>query len=149
MIELNNASISNSWVLDTGCGTHICFNVQGLTRNRRLRPGELDLIMGNKDVAPVEMIGDYKLYFDSGLYIVLGNVCYSANMARNIMSFNALYLDGFDFKFDNGSILVYKDNMFYFKASPYKGILETTVSLCDSSILNIDSSKNGLDKTYL
>ena len=105
--------------------------------------------MGNKDVAPVEMIGDYKMYFDSGLCIVLGNVCYSANMARNIISFNALYLDGFYFKFDNGSILVYKDSMFYFKVSPYKGILETTVSLCDSSILNIDSSKNGLDKKYL
>ena len=80
MIELNNASISNSWVLDTGCGTHICFNVQRLTRSRNLRTGELDLIMGNKDVASIEMIGVYKLYFDFGLYIVLKNVCHSDNM---------------------------------------------------------------------
>ena len=43
-------------------------------------------------MAPVEMIGEYKLYFDSGLCIVLKNVCYSANMARNIISFNAYIL---------------------------------------------------------
>ena len=149
MIELNNTSISNSWVLDTGCGTHICTNVQGLTRNRVLKTGELDLIMGNKDVAPVEMIGDYKLCFDSGLCIVLKNVCYSASMARNIMSFNALFIDGFNFIFDNGSILVYKNDVFYFKASPCRGILETTVSLNDSSIYNVDSSKSDLDKSRL
>ena len=94
--------------------------------------------MGNKDVAPVQQIGDYKLYFDSGLCIVLKNVCYSATIARNIVSFNALYVDGFNFKFENGCILVYKNNMFYFKASPCRGILETTVSLNDSSIYNVD-----------
>ena len=108
-----------------------------------------DLIMGNKNVAPVYMIGDYKLFLDLGLYIVLKDVCYSAEMARNIISFNALYIDGFDFKFNNGSILVYKNDMFYFKASPCRGILETTVRLNDSSIYNVDSSKDGLDKTYM
>ena len=149
MIELNNASTSNSWVLDTGCGTHICTNVKGLTKGRRLKAGELDLIMGNKDVASVSMIGDFKLYFDSGLFIVLKNVCYSATMARNIISFNALFVDGFDFEFENGCILVYKNNMFYFKASPCRGILETTISLNDSSIYNVDSSKVNLDKTFL
>ena len=47
MIELNNTSISISWVLDTGGSTHICTNVQGLTGNRVLKAGELDLIMEN------------------------------------------------------------------------------------------------------
>ena len=124
-------------------------NVQGLTRSRKLRTGELDLIMGNKNVASVDMIGDYKLCFDSGLFIVLLDVCYSTEMARNIISFNALYNDGFEFSFDNGSILVHKCGMFYFKASPVRGILETTIKLNDSSIYNVDSSKDGLDKTCL
>ena len=70
-------------------------------------------------------------------------------MARNIISFNALYMDGFHISFDNGSILVYKDSLFYFKASPCKRIFETTVRLNDCSIYNVDSSKDGLDKTYL
>ena len=74
MIELNNTSTSNSWVLDTGCGTHICTNVQGLQRSRRLENGKLDLIMGNKNVASVSMIREYKLVFNSDLCIVLSYI---------------------------------------------------------------------------
>ena len=94
--------------------------------------------MGNKNVAPVHMIGDYKLCFDLSLFIVLKDVCYSDEMARNIISFNALYMDGFHFTFDNGSILIYKDSLFYFKASLCKGILETSARLNDCSIYNVD-----------
>ena len=153
MIELHNASTTNSWVLDTGCGTHICTNVQGLKKSKKLRRGELDLIMGNKQITSVDRIGSYELTFDSGLSVELLNVCYSANMARNIISFKALYDDGFDFSFQNGSILVLKNEMLYFKASPCNGIYETNISLRDNnySILNVDSesSKSSLDKTYL
>ncbi|KAJ9552489.1 hypothetical protein OSB04_016534 [Centaurea solstitialis] len=93
MIELHSTSTSNSWVLDTGCGTHICTNVQGLKRSRKVRRGELDLIMGNKQIASVDMIGNYELSFSSGLSVVLIDCCYSAEMARNIISFYALYKD--------------------------------------------------------
>ncbi|KAJ9561476.1 hypothetical protein OSB04_006636 [Centaurea solstitialis] len=153
MIELHSTSTSNSWVLDTGCGTHICTNVQGLKRSRKVRRGELDLIMGNKQIASVDMIGNYELSFSSGLSVVLIDCCYSAEMARNIISFYALYKDGFDFEFDNGSILVYKNNVLYFKANPCHGIYETSITVRDnrSSIYNVEStqSKNGLDKSYL
>nr|GFA27175.1 retrotransposon protein, putative, Ty1-copia subclass [Tanacetum cinerariifolium] len=33
MIELQNTTTSDSWVLDTGCGTHICTVLQGLKEN--------------------------------------------------------------------------------------------------------------------
>ncbi|GKB15479.1 hypothetical protein Tco_0849402 [Tanacetum coccineum] len=33
MIELHNTTTSDSWVLDTGCGTHICAILQGLKEN--------------------------------------------------------------------------------------------------------------------
>ena len=36
-----NFSPSSSWVLDTGCGSHICTNVQGLKRSRQLKKGEV------------------------------------------------------------------------------------------------------------
>ena len=153
MIELHSTSASISWVLDTGCGTHICTNVQGLKRSRKLRRGELDLIMGNKQIASVDVIGNYELSFSSGLSMFLIDCCYSAEMARNIISFYALYKDGFDFGFDNGSILVYKNNVLYFKANPCHGIYETSISIRDnrSSIYNVEStqSKDGLDKSYL
>ena len=127
--------------------------MQGLKRSRKLRRGELDLIMGNKQIASVDVIGNYELSFSSGLSMVLFDCCYSADMARNIISFYALYKDGFDFGFDNGSILVYKNNVLYFKANPCHGIYETSISVRDnrSSIYNVEStqSKDGLDKSYL
>ena len=42
IIEIN-LSTSDSWVLDTGSGSHICTNVQGLKGSRSLVRGEVDL----------------------------------------------------------------------------------------------------------
>ena len=38
---------NNQWVLDIGCGSHICTNVWGLRDNRQLNKGESDLRVGN------------------------------------------------------------------------------------------------------
>ena len=38
VIEVN-LCISTSWVLDTGCGSHICSNVQGLINRKTLAKG--------------------------------------------------------------------------------------------------------------
>ncbi|KAK9689917.1 hypothetical protein RND81_09G090700 [Saponaria officinalis] len=46
MIEIHFAD-SASWVLDTGCSSHICTNVQGLKRSRKLIKGDVDLRVGN------------------------------------------------------------------------------------------------------
>ncbi|KAK1388255.1 hypothetical protein POM88_016433 [Heracleum sosnowskyi] len=46
VIEIN-LSTSTSWVLDTGCGSHICINVQELRRSRTLAKGEVDLRIDN------------------------------------------------------------------------------------------------------
>lgn len=40
-------SDTTSWVLDTGCGTHIVRNVQGLQRSKKLEKGEVHLRVGN------------------------------------------------------------------------------------------------------
>ena len=42
-----NLSTSSSRVLDTGCGSHICVNVQGLRSSRLLAKGVMDLRVGN------------------------------------------------------------------------------------------------------
>ncbi|KAK8499664.1 hypothetical protein V6N12_002136 [Hibiscus sabdariffa] len=42
-----NMSTSTSWVLDTGCGSHICTSVQGLHMRRNLAKGDVDLRVGN------------------------------------------------------------------------------------------------------
>ncbi|GJY46209.1 retrotransposon protein, putative, ty1-copia subclass [Tanacetum coccineum] len=72
-------------------------------------------------------------------------------MTRNIISFHALFKDGYQFSFDNenGDILIYLNGCFMFKASPCKGIYETVECIDNGNvILNVGSS-NELDKSKL
>ena len=46
VIEINMSN-SSSWVLDTGCGSHICTSVQGLHKRRNLAKDDVDLRVGN------------------------------------------------------------------------------------------------------
>ncbi|GJT04791.1 retrotransposon protein, putative, ty1-copia subclass [Tanacetum coccineum] len=109
MIELHNTTTLDSWILDTGCGTHICTVLQGLKESRSLKHGELNLVMGNRKITPMIRIGKYELMLKYGVRIDLNNCCYSSEMTRNIISFHALFKDGYKFLFDNenGDILVY------------------------------------------
>ncbi|GKD40785.1 retrotransposon protein, putative, ty1-copia subclass [Tanacetum coccineum] len=152
MIELHNTTTLDSWVLDTGCGTHIYTVLQGLKESRRLKHGELNLVMGNRKITPVTRIGKYELMLKSRVRIDLNNFCYSSEMTRNIISFHALFKDGYKFSFDNenGDILVYLNGCFMFKASPCKGIYATVECISNNGnvILNVGSS-NELDKSKL
>ena len=62
-----NLSTSSSWVLDTGCGSHICVNVQGLRSSRSLAKGEVDLRVGNGARVAALVGGVYDLTLPSGL----------------------------------------------------------------------------------
>ncbi|GJV45254.1 retrovirus-related pol polyprotein from transposon TNT 1-94 [Tanacetum coccineum] len=124
---------------------------KGLKESRKLKHGELNLVMGNRKITPVTKIRKYELMLKSGVRINLNNCCYSSEMTRNIISFHALFKDGYQFSFDNenGDILVYSNGCFVFKASPCKGIYETVECIDNGNvILNVGSS-NELDKSKL
>lgn len=63
--------------------------------------------------------------FNNEVSLSLVNCCYSPNMERNIISFHALFKDGFRYGFDNnnGDILVYKNGCFIFESSSLKRCL--------------------------
>ena len=69
-------------------------------------------------------------------------------MARNIISFHALYKDGFYFSFDynNGDILVCKSGSFIFKASPCNGVYKSFVCVGNTNnlMLNVGSSNSNV-----
>ncbi|CAH1423792.1 unnamed protein product [Lactuca virosa] len=134
------------------CGIHICCDLQGLRRSEDVEHRKINLIMGNKKVAPVTKIGVYTLLLDSGLKLDLNKCVYSSEMVRNIISFHALYKQGFTFSFDNevGSMNAFFNNILYFKALPCNGVYEA-VSVVDNlgnNVLCIDSSTS-LDKASL
>ncbi|KAI5430550.1 hypothetical protein KIW84_034942 [Lathyrus oleraceus] len=58
VIEIN-LSTSASWVLDTGCGSHICTNVKGLKMSRDLAKGEVYLRVGNGAKVVALAVGTY------------------------------------------------------------------------------------------
>ena len=74
VIEVN-LSISSTWVLDTGCGSHICNDVQGLQMSRILTMGKIDLRVKNGAKVAALRVGAYELVLTSGLVLALDN-CY-------------------------------------------------------------------------
>ncbi|GKC99149.1 retrotransposon protein, putative, ty1-copia subclass [Tanacetum coccineum] len=88
-IELFSFPKINSWVYDTGCGTHICNIIQELRGYRKLNKGALDLYVGNGNTAAVEAIGSFNLILLSGMILVLDNFS-----KDNICYFNAFPRDG-------------------------------------------------------
>ena len=83
VIEVN-LSTSASWVLDTGCGSHICVNVQSLRSSRSLAKGEVDPRVGNGARVVALAVGVYDLTLPSGLVFQLKNCYYVLAMSKNI-----------------------------------------------------------------
>ena len=79
--------------------------------------------------SPVTKIEVYILVLGSRLNLDLINCCYSSEMTWNIISFHALFKQGFRYSFndENGSIYAYKNGIFYFEALPYDGVYETVM----------------------
>ncbi|KAL0395096.1 UNVERIFIED_CONTAM: hypothetical protein Slati_4475800, partial [Sesamum latifolium] len=61
VVEVNMISSSASWVLDTGCGAHICNNLQVLERSRKLSNDEMVLRLGDGKAVAAEGVGSLSL----------------------------------------------------------------------------------------
>ncbi|GJX42395.1 retrotransposon protein, putative, ty1-copia subclass [Tanacetum coccineum] len=86
---------SKSWVYDTGCGTHIYITTQGLKGSKKLKPGALNLYVGNGHRAAIEAIGNLHLCLLSGLVVILNNYHYAPSITRGIISLSLLKDNGF------------------------------------------------------
>ena len=86
VIEVN-LSTSTSWILDTGCGSHICLNVQDLKRSRALVKGEVDLRVGNGARVAALTVDFYDLTLPTRLIINLENIYFVPIISRNIFLF--------------------------------------------------------------
>ena len=155
VIELYAFS-TNSWVFDTGAGTHICNDLQGLKNVREIRAGDLELHVGNGAKVAVKAVGQYQLLLPSGLYLLLDNCCYVPSLTRNIISAYRLYEQGFQYKFDfdYGNISILKDNVFYCVTCPNNGIYEVDLTSSydkQSSLFHVTKKKAKacFNKTYL
>ncbi|GKC90332.1 putative RNA-directed DNA polymerase [Tanacetum coccineum] len=154
-IELFSFPKSNSWIYDTGCGTHICNIIQGLRGYRKLNKEALDLYVGNGNTTAIEAIGSFDLILPSGMILVLYNCHFSPTITRGVISLSRLWDNGFRPKFmDNGAISVSKENIVYFNAFPHDGIFEIDMHNHMSNERSIytcsnKKTKHNLDSTFL
>lgn len=146
---------NNSWIYDTGCGTHIFNTSQGLRGARKLAYRERYLYVGNDIRAAVEAIGTFDLVLPSGLILVLNNCHYAPSIVRGVISVYLLLDMGFVHTFIINGISVSLNNVFCFNAIPINGVfeidMENHVSSRNNSMYIISNKiiKCNLDSSYL
>ena len=148
VIEVN-LSTSSSWVLDTGCGSHICVNVQELEKSRSLTKGEVDLRVGNGARVAALAVGTYVLTLPTGLVLELDNCYYVPSITKNIISISCLDKIGFSFIIKDNCCSIYLNDMFYGIAQLINGLYVLNL---DMPIYNINTKRvksNDSNPTYL
>ena len=125
VVEINFVvSSSNSWIVDSGAGAHICSNVQMLKRSRKLAKGEMQLKFGNGALGAVVAVGDLELILTSRLIIELFSVYVVPCTGKNFLSVSCLDSHGFEFAFKNRCCTIRRNGLFYASASLVNGLYE-------------------------
>ena len=150
VIEINISTYqTDSWVLDTGSGAHICSNMQVLTKSRMLKKGEVELRVGNGARVAALAIGTVSLALPSGMILELNKCYYVPAISRNIISISCLDMFGFEFKFKNSGCCFYLNDMYYGKALLHNGLYILDL---DVPVYNIQTKRlksNDLNPTLL
>ena len=136
VIEVNLCT-SASWVLNTGCESHICVNVQGLRSSRSLAKGKVDLRVGNGARVAVLVVGVYDLNLPTGLVFQLKNCYYVPVVSRNIISISCLDVDEFHFISKNNIFSIYNADIFYGNAHLSIGLYVLNLEQPSSSMTSI------------
>ncbi|KAL0286855.1 UNVERIFIED_CONTAM: hypothetical protein Sradi_7137900 [Sesamum radiatum] len=85
VVEINMISNSVSWVLDTGCGAHICNDLQVLQRSRKLSKDEMILRLGDGKTVAAETVGSLSLVVSDHVRIELKDCYFVPSMFKNII----------------------------------------------------------------
>ena len=142
MIEINTAFENNTWVLDTGCGSHICTKMQGLKSSKRLGKGDMDLRVGNGAKVAALAVGTYHLPLPSGLILELTNCYYVPVLLKNIISVACLDTDGFHLIFKNKCCSFSLNGVHYGNATMMNGLYVLDMN---NPILNINNKRQRKD----
>ena len=137
-IEVNTISYGNLWVLDTGCDSHICTDMQGLRDSRKLTKGESNLRVGNGARVAVVSIRTYVLNLPSGFCLYLDNCFCVPSLTKNIIYVSCLNKKGFHLNFCDNSCYIMLNDVFYAGGTLSNGIYILDMS---NPILNINDSK--------
>ncbi|GKA90709.1 retrotransposon protein, putative, ty1-copia subclass [Tanacetum coccineum] len=142
MLKLHEQTLPNK---NAAHALHAIRAGKGLRGSRKLKPGALNLYVGNGHRAVVEAIRNFHLCLPSGLVVVLNNCHFAPSITREIISVSRLYDDGFINRFENDAILVSKNNLVYFHAVLRDGIYEIDLSNSNTNDSSIHISKKRIE----
>ena len=133
-----NSSISNSWVLDTACGFHICKSLQGLQKIRSLRKEDFELYSAGGNSIQAEAVGTYILKLPSGKVLKLDNCYYMPKIIRNIVSISLLLKQGYVMDITSTGCSIMLSNEIICSGIFSNGLL--TLSL-DDNVFNVNNKR--------
>ncbi|KAL0289950.1 UNVERIFIED_CONTAM: hypothetical protein Scaly_2688000 [Sesamum calycinum] len=100
---------SASWVLDTGCGAHICNSLQVLQRSRKLSKDEVVLRLGDGKAVAAEAVGIINLVFSDRVRLELKDCYFVPSVIKNIIYIPLLDNVGFEFLINKNCFYLMKD----------------------------------------
>ncbi|KAL0293564.1 UNVERIFIED_CONTAM: Retrovirus-related Pol polyprotein from transposon TNT 1-94 [Sesamum calycinum] len=109
IVEVNMVTNSASWVLDTGCGAHICSDLQVLERSKKQSKDEVVLRLGNGKAVTAEAVGIINLVVSDRVRLELKDCYFVPSMIKNIMSIPLLDNAGFEFLINKNCFYLMKD----------------------------------------
>ncbi|VFQ66164.1 unnamed protein product [Cuscuta campestris] len=138
VIEVNMSDFT-SWVMDTGCGSHICTSIQNLHEVRHLTEGEVQLKVGNGALVNALAVGTYVLSLPSGLLLHLNNCLFVPAISRNIISVSCLDKAGFSINVKDKCLSVFRNDIYYATAKMTNGLYILDL---DATVYNTWLSEN-------
>lgn len=98
MIEIYHSILNTSLgVLDIGCEHHLCNDIQGLKRSRKLKENEITMQLGNGKIVAAKAVVTFSLSLPFG-FILEHNNCYRVpSISRKIISISYLTCYGWFF----------------------------------------------------
>ncbi|KAL0328098.1 UNVERIFIED_CONTAM: Retrovirus-related Pol polyprotein from transposon TNT 1-94 [Sesamum calycinum] len=144
VIEINMVTNSASWVLDTGCGAHICNDLQVPQRSRKLSKDEVVLRLGDGKAVAAEAVGIINLVVSDPVRLELKDSYFIPSMIKNIISILLLDNAGFEFLINKNCFYLMKDGSSHLLGKLNNGlyILQRMKRLVDSKNLKIDNFDN-------
>ena len=95
--------------MDTGASSHICASLEDLSNERRLRPNEVTLKLGNGASVAAKAIGTTSIDLYNHVLLLEG-VLYVPNAYKNIISISSLTSRGYEFLFSRDECKIYFGN---------------------------------------
>ena len=135
-VEVNFTVNNSSWVLDTGCGVHICNDLQVMKRTKELSREGMTLRMGDGALVAAKAVEMIYLELEDRK-LVLHSVYFVSEIIRNIISIPVLDREGYCFEIRNKSLLLFYESSLIMESKMKDGMYSISPII---SNLNIQQS---------